>query len=82
MSLSNSDHKLTCRAGQDTTVKLYKASTGELLRSLEGLEDGIGSITFSPQPKGLIAGGGWYGKLLIWEVEVYLLSYVSSNTDQ
>ena len=42
---------------------------------LSGLESGTGSITFSPiglgsRPAGLVAGGGWNGKLIIWDVAV------------
>ena len=56
--------------GQDTTVKLFNAVSGELLHVLKGLEEGTGSFAFSPAMKGLIAGGGWNGHLLIWDVEV------------
>lgn len=60
--------------GQDSTVKLFNAVTGECLHVLSGLESGIGSIAFSPvglrRPLGVVAGGGWNGKLVLWDVEV------------
>ena len=69
---------LTSSGGQDTTVKLFNAATGECVRSLSGLEEGIGSISFSPLANGLIAGGGWFGKIIIWEVEVRITQYVET----
>jgi transducin (beta)-like 1 len=60
--------------GQDSTVKLFDASTGECLHTLPGLEYGTGSIAFSPtaslaRPCGVLAGGGWNGKAILWDVE-------------
>ncbi|KLT40000.1 WD40 repeat-like protein [Cutaneotrichosporon oleaginosum] len=60
--------------GQDSTVKLFDASTGECLHTLLGLEHGTGSIAFSPstslaRPGGVLAGGGWNGKAILWDVE-------------
>lgn len=63
--------------GQDSTVKLFNALSGECLHVLPGLESGTGSIAFSPaglgRPSGLIAGGGWNGKLVLWDVAVRVL---------
>ncbi|BEI98495.1 hypothetical protein CcaverHIS631_0307940 [Cutaneotrichosporon cavernicola] len=59
--------------GQDSTVKLFDASSGECLHALAGLEHGTGSIAFSPtssltRPGGVLAGGGWNGKAILWDV--------------
>lgn len=64
-----------CSGGQDSTVKLFNAETGECLHSLAGLEAGTGSIAFSPivsstRPFGIVAGGGWNGKVCFWDVQV------------
>ncbi len=66
---------LTISGGQDSTVKLFDALSGECLHVLPGLESGTGSIAFSPiglgpRSAGLIAGGGWNGKLIVWDVSV------------
>ncbi|BEI82929.1 hypothetical protein CcaverHIS002_0307970 [Cutaneotrichosporon cavernicola] len=59
--------------GQDSAVKLFDASSGECLHALAGLEHGTGSIAFSPtssltRPGGVLAGGGWNGKAILWDV--------------
>jgi transducin (beta)-like 1 len=59
-----------CSGGQDSTVKLFDALSGQTLYTLSGLETGTGSICFSPAAKNLVAGGGWNGKLVIWDIEV------------
>lgn len=55
-------------------MKLFDALSGECLHVLNGLESGTGSIAFSPlspsRSQGIIAGGGWNGKLVLWDVEV------------
>jgi transducin (beta)-like 1 len=51
-------------------VKLFDALSGQTLYTLSGLETGTGSICFSPAAKNLVAGGGWNGKLVIWDIEV------------
>lgn len=71
MLIANADSS----GGQDSTVKLFDASSGECLHTLGGLEHGTGSIAFSPttslaRPGGLLAGGGWNGKVILWDVEV------------
>ncbi len=55
--------------GQDSTVKVFDAISGETLHTLSGLETGTGSIAFSPSGRAL-AGGGWNGQLVVWDVSV------------
>ncbi len=57
------------RGGQDSTVKLFDAISGQKLYTLAGLETGTGSIAFSPTGRAL-AAGGWNGQLVVWDVEV------------
>lgn len=62
------------RGAQDTTVKIFDVTSGQLLHELKGLESGTASLSFSPLgvpgfPAGAIVGGGWMGQLRIWDVE-------------
>ncbi|ORY27896.1 WD40-repeat-containing domain protein [Naematelia encephala] len=64
---------IVAAGGQDSTVVLFDALSGERLHTLSGLEAGTGSIAFSPPEfggaLGAVAGGGWNGQLFIWDVE-------------
>ncbi|KAK8858393.1 hypothetical protein IAR55_002620 [Kwoniella newhampshirensis] len=59
--------------GQDSTVKVFDAISGECLHVLSGLESGTGSLAFSPRglggPFGALAAGGWDGHIVVWDVE-------------
>ncbi|WOO77786.1 F-box-like/WD repeat-containing protein TBL1XR1-B [Vanrija pseudolonga] len=70
---SRDGRMIVAAGGQDSTVKLFDAVSGECLQVLAGLESGTGSIAFSPlgfgRPLGVVAGGGWNGKLVVWDVE-------------
>ena len=55
--------------GQDCTVKLFDALSGETLYTLSGLETGTGSIAFSPTGQ-MVSAGGWNGQLIVWNVQV------------
>ena len=52
-------------------VRMIDASTGKLIRTLEGHADYVRSIVFSPDGKQLLAGGGppqQWGEIKIWDV--------------
>jgi len=52
-------------------VRLMDASTGKVIRSLEGHADYVRSIVFSPDGKQLLAGGGppqQWGEIKVWDV--------------
>ncbi|KAL1408418.1 hypothetical protein Q8F55_005230 [Vanrija albida] len=70
---SRDGRMIVAAGGQDSTVKLFDAVSGECLHVLAGLESGTGSIAFSPlgfgRSLGVVAGGGWNGKLVVWDVE-------------
>ncbi|WVF69258.1 hypothetical protein IAT40_004034 [Kwoniella sp. CBS 6097] len=59
--------------GQDSTVKLFDALSGECLHVLKGLETGTGCLAFSPLDfrgeLGCLAAGGWDGRFCLWDVE-------------
>ena len=67
VTMANADSARS--GGQDSTVKVFDAITGETLHTLSGLETGTGSIAFSPTGRAL-AGGGWNGQLVVWDVSV------------
>ena len=56
--------------GQDSTVKLFDALSGECLHTLSGFDSGTGSIAFSPLVQNLIAVGGWNGLAGIYDLAV------------
>ncbi|WWC70532.1 uncharacterized protein I206_104483 [Kwoniella pini CBS 10737] len=64
---------LLAAGGQDSTVKVFDAISGECLHTLAGLETGTGSLAFSPAPfggkLGALAAGGWDGHLFVWDME-------------
>ena len=70
LKLETSADDSTASGGQDATVKLFDALSGQTLHVLSGLEIGTGSIAFSPTHQNLIAAGGWNGRLVIWNVYV------------
>ncbi|MGA9210270.1 MAG: c-type cytochrome domain-containing protein [Terriglobales bacterium] len=52
-------------------VRLMDASTGKVIRTLEGHADYVRSIVFSPDGKQLLAGGGppqQWGEIKVWDV--------------
>ncbi|WWC88859.1 uncharacterized protein L201_003774 [Kwoniella dendrophila CBS 6074] len=68
----NESRMLLAAGGQDSTVKVFNALSGECLHTLSGLESGTGSLAFSPISfggKGALAAGGWDGHLLVWDLE-------------
>nr|ODN86877.1 hypothetical protein L203_03650 [Cryptococcus depauperatus CBS 7841] len=81
--MPSGNRMILAAGGQDSTVKLFDALTGETLHILTGLESGTGSLSFSPPAfsslpvalgidigkLGLLAGGGWDGVIQIWDVE-------------
>ncbi|WVQ72929.1 hypothetical protein IAR50_002491 [Cryptococcus sp. DSM 104548] len=82
MPANESGRMILAAGGQDATVKLFDALSGETLHVLSGLETGTGSLSFSPSgflglkglsPKvgklGVLAGGGWDGVARLWDVE-------------
>ncbi|ROZ76167.1 KGGVGR-motif variant AAA ATPase [Ramlibacter sp. WS9] len=52
------DGKSLASAGDDSTVRLWDAASGKLLRALEGHQGGVGSVAWSPDGKSLASTGG------------------------
>ncbi|ODO01373.1 hypothetical protein I350_06192 [Cryptococcus amylolentus CBS 6273] len=84
MPANDSGRLILAAGGQDATVKLFDALSGETLHVLSGLESGTGSLAFSPRAflglegvkgkgkvgrLGVLAGGGWDGVARVWDVE-------------
>jgi hypothetical protein len=74
--------------GSETEVKdvvlIWDTATGRLLHSLEGHEDRIHSVVFSPDSKTL-ASGGSDGLIKIWDIQtgrvIHTLSYKVADYD-
>ncbi|WVR06163.1 hypothetical protein IAU60_003193 [Kwoniella sp. DSM 27419] len=64
---------LLAAGGQDSTVKVFDALSGECLHVLKGLETGTGSLAFSPLgfggKLGALAAGGWNGHLIVFDLD-------------
>ena len=56
------DGKTLASCGQDGTVRLWNAATGQLMRTLRGHDGGVGYVAFSPDGRLLATGGDdWHG---------------------
>jgi WD40 repeat protein len=55
-------------AGDDNTVRLWNAATGELVRELKGHDHAVASLAFAPDSRRL-ASGSFDGTLRLWDVE-------------
>lgn len=60
------DAKTLASATSDSTIKLWDASTGKLIKVLPQ-DDGVGSIAWSPDGK-TIASGSWKNTIKLWNV--------------
>jgi WD40 repeat protein/serine/threonine protein kinase len=52
------DGRLLATAGDDSTARIWDASTGGQLHVLSGHSDGVNSVAFAPDGKTLATGGG------------------------
>jgi WD40 repeat protein len=61
------DGSLIATGGNDRTVRLWDAATGQLRTTFEGHRDDLRSVVFSPDGRSL-ASGDFGGSLKIWHV--------------
>ncbi|OCF31255.1 hypothetical protein I316_07041 [Kwoniella heveanensis BCC8398] len=70
--LCKTGRMILAAGGQDSTVKLFDALSGECLHILKGLETGTGCLAFSSLSFGgeigYLAAGGWDGRFCLWDV--------------
>ncbi len=59
--------RLIASGGADRAVRLWDASTGKLLRTLDGHEDGVLSVAFSPDDRWLLSSS-YDGTARLWDV--------------
>jgi WD40 repeat protein len=52
--------------GEDRTVRLWDANTGDLLLTLDGCDDAVTEVRFSPDGTHMAAGGA-NGQVRIWD---------------
>ncbi|MFQ5650724.1 MAG: hypothetical protein ACE5IY_12345 [bacterium] len=64
----NPDGTLVATAGADNTVKVWSASSGELLRTLSHHQADIFAVAFSPNGRWL-ASAGYDRAVVVWDVE-------------
>jgi len=74
------DGRLVVSSGMDSTVKLWDAATGRLLRTFIGHAEPVNSVAVSPDG-GTVASGGNDDTVKLWEVSTgRLLHTFSQNT--
>jgi ankyrin repeat protein len=74
------DNKLLATGSGDTTIKLWDAATGKLLRTMDGHSKLVRSVVFSPDGR-LLASGGGSNEIKIWSVSTgkLLVTLVAFN---
>jgi WD40 repeat protein len=66
------DGKQFASCGRGGLVKIWKSSTGELLRTLEGHHGSVGSALWSPDGR-WFASAEWGNRIRIWDAEKWTL---------
>jgi WD40 repeat protein len=64
----SSDGRLVASGGEDGTVRLWEASSGRLLATLQGHTGAVGSVALSSDGR-LVASGGDDGTVRLWEAK-------------
>src|SRR5262249_36876331 len=59
---------LGVRGANPSAVRLWDVATGKLLRTLEGHQNAITSLSFSPDGKRLASSGSWDETIRLWDV--------------
>ena len=61
------DGEILATVSQDSTVRLWDATTGNPIRTLTGHTGGVNSVAFAPDAQTLITGSS-DGTVLFWEL--------------
>jgi len=64
----SSDSRYICSASDDTTIKIWDVTTGEMLKTLEGHTNFVFCVNFNPQSN-LIVSGSFDESVRIWDVK-------------
>jgi WD40 repeat protein len=59
--------KVIATGSEDNTVKLWNASSGEILKSLQGHTATVSSVAFSPDSKVITTGGSYDKTVQLWD---------------
>ena len=67
MIVTSRDGKMLASGSGDRTVKVWDVATGKCLQTLQGHQDMVTSVAFSPR-EDLLASGGKDGTVKFWQV--------------
>ncbi len=63
------DGKTIASGSHDQTVRVWDASSGQCLNTLQGHTEGVMSVVFSPDGKA-VASGSYDGAIKLWDMKI------------